>query len=484
TGSAITNTFTRPPNQPYTYGSTATIAEQYTKPDSRELTVTSAINSRPAHLEEPLTFSSMALQNIGNAQTQSKAVTIYREHTNVDSTITSTKLKPGTFTSRSTSSGSGSSSVFSYWKVNVTVTRNDGSLPSGYGSTFAYNVSSTTWDGSVDLTKIYGDNLPAGNYTVKVITEEYRMARYWNGRDNAWEPVGISKTNSYTETRSRNVGTRIKWYDPTDGQNKTTKFYYKSGSGPWAGRSFSTSGHWNTVSFHNPASGTYSFRIDYLYGSEVMLRGENTYTTIANSNQSKSTPFKAQVKRVYGSSAVNNYSTATNIESIKAVSTKVGDPEKIYEAMTYPQDIVADGKSWSGKVNLRIGSPLPRGKYDVALLITKVDGTTSSDTFVYESGTQYFYDPTVVSWPLSTQPEGAAVVFRYRTLGSTGSWAEVSPVESGSNHEANLGVLGDDSKVFDYEYVIEYKNGNNVVKSTSGTFSVAKDGTTTDSSPI
>ncbi|MBB3063704.1 RHS repeat protein, partial [Microbulbifer rhizosphaerae] len=31
TGSAITNTFTRPPNQPYTYGSTATIAEQYTK---------------------------------------------------------------------------------------------------------------------------------------------------------------------------------------------------------------------------------------------------------------------------------------------------------------------------------------------------------------------------------------------------------------------------------------------------------------------
>ncbi|MBB3063729.1 hypothetical protein, partial [Microbulbifer rhizosphaerae] len=485
TGSAITNTFTRPPNQPYTYGSTATIAEQYTKTDPRTLTVTSQVQTNDA--TQPYAYSTTALKRVAAPANEARTVTVYREHSSVNSASSYTKLKPGAFSARTAGVDSESSwgyDRFAYWNLNVTVTRNDAGLPSGYDGTFSYTVSSSTWDGSVDLTKYFGDNLPAGNYSVEVIASEMREY-YADGNG------GLYDNGSYTGTKSYNVGTRIKWTDPSYGQYKTTKFYYKStSSSSWTARSFTSSGHTNTVTWHNPNGGNFNFRIDYLNGdsqggvNEVAMQGVGSFSTIATSNQSLSTTFKgiATTDSASNSSVMKYYTGTlpTNITSIKAVSTNRATGVS-YTAWTYPQDIVRDGFSWDGKVNLRIGSELPNGQYDIALT---VNGSLLPSTIYYELGTQYEYDPTIITWPLSTQPEGAAAVFKYRTLGSTGSWAEVSPVESGSNHEANLGVLGDDSKVFDYEYVIEYKNGNNVVKSTSGTFSVAKDGTTTDSSPI
>ncbi|MEX2964782.1 hypothetical protein, partial [Microbulbifer sp. TYP-18] len=482
-GSAITNSFTRPPVQPYTYANTAIIAEQFTDSETQALTATSSINSRPAQLEGGLTFSSTALQNIGGARSESETVTIYREHTNVDSTSTSTKLKAGTFTAR-TASTDYTNEKFHSWVISITVSRTDASLPSGYDGTFSYSVGSRTWDGSVDLTRYFGDNLPAGSYKVDVVASEKREKFLYvnlnpgepGGEVWAWIPDGTFIKYTYSQSRTRNVGTRIKWYDPSTGKNKITKFYYRSGSGSWVAKSFSASGHWNTASFDNPASGTYSFRVDYLSGTEVMLRGENSYTTIATSNQSKSTLFKAQVKSVSGSSAVNNYSTATNITSIKAVATNQATGQS-YTTWTYPQDISGDGFAWNGKINLRIGSKLPNGKYDVALSITKSDGSTSSDTFVYEEGTQYFYDATVVTWPVAVQPDGASVVFKYRSSGSD-NWIDASPVQNGANHQATLEVL----ESGDYEYLIEYVNGNQVVKSATGIFVVNKTGNATDSS--
>ncbi|WP_299589676.1 hypothetical protein, partial [uncultured Microbulbifer sp.] len=250
-------------------------------------------------------YSTTAYTRVSAPEDQVRTVSVYREHTNVDSTNSSTKLKAGSFTSRSAGPDY-SQDKFHSWKLSVTVTRTDTSLPSGYDGTFSYSITSKSWDGGVDLTKYYGDNLPAGSYKVVVKAEEIREKFSWintnpgerGGEIWVWQSQGTYTKNTYSQTLTRNVGARITWADPSMDQSKTTKFYYKSGSGSWKDRNFSSSGHTNTVAFDDPSSGNYNFRIDYRNGNyqggvyEVEMRGEGTFSTIATSNQSLSTSFK------------------------------------------------------------------------------------------------------------------------------------------------------------------------------------------------
>ncbi|MEX2964804.1 hypothetical protein, partial [Microbulbifer sp. TYP-18] len=274
-GSAITNSFTRAPVQPYTYANTAIIAEQFTDTDQRTLSIVT-----------PLTASGP-------------------EHPYVTSTTSSTKLEPGAFTPR-TADPDTFSDKFSHWQLNVTVTRTDGSLPSGYDGTFSYRYIfpdvNWPWDGSVDLTDHYGDNLPDGSYTVEVLAEEVR---------------GI--------------------YAPP----------------------------------------------------------------------------------------------------------------------------ILPGGSWE-------------------LLRNEVRSTYTEAKDFYVGKKLEYEETTTITWPLSTQPQGTAVVFKYRSSG-TGSWSEVSPVQNGVNHQATLELL----ESGDYEYLIEYLDGGEttkVVKAATGIFVVNKTGNTTDSS--
>ncbi|WP_444908343.1 hypothetical protein ACJJIR_10590 [Microbulbifer sp. SSSA008] len=481
-GSAITTAYTRPPVQPYTYASTAIVAEQFTDTDNRTLSVRSEIEKNDP--SQPYTYSTTAHTRVSAPSNQTKTVSVYREHSNVNSTNSATKLKAGSFTPRTAYNGGAGLDIFDYWTITVTVTRTDGSLPSGYDGTFSYDVTadwarSITWDGSVDLTKYYGDNLPAGNYSVKVVVEEFRDAgvRY--------------KANTYTQTKTFNVGTRIKWTDPTYGQSKTTKFYYKStSSSNWLSRSFTSSGHTNTVVFDNPGSGNYNFRIDYRNGNyqggvhEVGMRGEGTFSTIATSNQSLSTSFKgvATTNTSSNSSVIKYYtdSLPSNIKTIKAVSVNKATGAS-YTAYTYPQDIERDGFNWNGKINLRTGSKLPDGQYDITLTI---NGAVQSKKVYYEIGNQYEYKTTKITWPISTQPGRGSVFFKYRINGSNSKFTIVSPTGEGANHVADLGVIGNVGTKKTYEYLIEYVDGNQIVKSATGTFVVDKDGKTTDSSAV
>ncbi|WP_299589288.1 RHS repeat domain-containing protein, partial [uncultured Microbulbifer sp.] len=128
---------------------------------------------------------------------------------------------------------------------------------------------------------------------------------------------------------------------------------------------------------------------------------------------------------------------------------------------------------------MRTGSKLPDGQY---VITWYVDGVKQPNTIYYEIGDQYEYKPTVITWPASTQPDGAAAIFKYRINGSNDEWTNVSPTVEGNNHIATLEVLGENNQKITYEYLIEYIDGNQVVKSASGTFVVDKDGKTTDSS--
>ncbi|WP_282073175.1 hypothetical protein, partial [Janibacter hoylei] len=103
------------------------------------------------------------------AVTQSKTVTVYPQSSAVESTSSSTKLTAGTFSSASGTPDS-FNQRFEGFRVQVNIVRTDGSLPSGFDSSFEYLTSDSdlSFDGDIDLTKYYDDNLPAGNYEVTV----------------------------------------------------------------------------------------------------------------------------------------------------------------------------------------------------------------------------------------------------------------------------------------------------------------------------
>ncbi|WP_299589688.1 hypothetical protein, partial [uncultured Microbulbifer sp.] len=217
-------------------------------------------------------YSTTAYTRVSAPEDQVRTVSVYREHSNVISTNSSTKLKSGSFTSRTavlSTSSNNSKTDFAYWKIVVTVKRNDGLLPSGYDGTFSYTSDLRTWDGSVDITKFYGNNLPAGNYTIQIDAEECHRRYIYERELGGWINIGAPNARvTYSQAKVYNVGTRIEWTDPTYGQSKTTKFYYKStSSSGWSSRNFTTSGHTNTVAFDDPSSGNYNFRIDYRNGN-------------------------------------------------------------------------------------------------------------------------------------------------------------------------------------------------------------------------
>ncbi|BBM03409.1 RHS repeat protein [Microbulbifer sp. GL-2] len=475
-GSAITTAYTRPPVQPYTYDNTGIMAEQVQAVDLRDLTVTNPIIKGGP--DQDYTYSTTALKRKAGAGQQSEIVDVYREHPNVNSTSNYTKLYSGAFTSRAASSDT-LSSRFNYWKLNITVTRSDGSLPSGYDGTFSYTTTSRTWDGSVDLTKYYGDNLPAGEYSIKVVAEEYRTPYWYEAEIRQWLQIGSPKAEaSYTQTKNYNVGTRVIWGNFQTRGNEV--FYYKtSSSSSWKSLiATAVDDYTSMVKLDNPASGNFDFRIDIQNGDyqggvyEVERRIEGHTSFIGTSDERGIWYVNGidTTDAVSNSSVLKYYtgSPPSNIQEIVAVSKNVKTGVS-YTAHTYPQDIDRDGFSWDGKVNLRIGSPLPDGQYDVTLF---VDGE-EEPSFKYEIGEQVSYGSTTVTWPLSTKPEGTGTIFKYRLAGSAESWADkigVGPVNSGSNHKVTLDVLSHGT----YEYLIEYKNGDDVVKSATGTFGVSR----------
>ncbi|WP_444925668.1 hypothetical protein ACJJI4_15005 [Microbulbifer sp. TRSA002] len=482
-GSAITTAYTRAPVQPYTYASSTIVAEEYTATENRTIYVGNNHTSRAAEPPTGMAFSSTAVRNVDGAVTQSKNVTVYPQSSAVDSTSGSPKLSEDAFTRSPTASwwttkSNGLKSKHSGWSLTVTVTPLSGSsLPSGYSSTFNYFYSDSTyarWDGSVDLTKGGGD-LPAGSYKVTVTAQEKRYL-YFETPGGGLEPVGPEDGILHSAgTNTFDIGTRIKWDDPDTGIEATTKFYYRNGSGSWVSQNISMSGNSNTVAIDNPPSSSLTYKVQYFSESTLKQEGTNTFTAIGGTSQEISTNFKAKTESVSNSSALTGYSTRTDIKQIKAVS--VNDVTGVeYTTYTYPQDM----SSWNGRVNLRIGNKLPDGVYTVTLTITKTDNTPDDDPYIftYEQGTQHSYDPTTIKWSQDTQPEGAAVLFKYRPKGSSEDvdWTDESPVGSDGYHKATLGALVNGY----YDFIIEYRNNGQVIKSTDGTFRVNKSGTSDD----
>ncbi|WP_445362293.1 hypothetical protein ACJJIQ_14585 [Microbulbifer sp. ANSA003] len=476
-GSAITTAYTRAPVQPYTYASSAIVAEEYTAIDNRTIYVGNNHTSRAAEPPTGMAFSSTAVRNVDGAETQSKNVTVYPQSSAVESTSSSTKLTAGTFSSASGTPDS-FNQRFEGFRVQVNIVRTDGSLPSGFDSSFEYLTSSNdlSFDGDIDLTKYYGDNLPAGNYEVTVTLHEkrYTWARGGGGTDiaNTSIPAGYSYIPKYENVKKTfNVGTRIKWDDPDTGRGETTKFYYRVGSGSWVSKSISASGNSNTVVMDDPPSGSLAYKVQYYSGSTLKQEGTNTFTAVGGSDQVKSTSFNAKPESVSNSSALTGYSTRTDIKQIKAVSVNNVTGAK-YTTYTYPQDM----SSWNGRVNLRIGNKLPDGVYTVTLTITKTNNSSYTDSLTYEQGNQHFYDPTIIKWSQDAQPDGTAVLFKYRPQGSSGSWTDISPVGSDGYHKATLDVLENGY----YDFIIEYRDEGQVIKSTDGSFRVNKSGTSDD----
>ncbi|WP_445364037.1 hypothetical protein ACJJIQ_06190 [Microbulbifer sp. ANSA003] len=505
-GSAITTAYTRAPVQPYTYASSAIVAEEYTAIENHRVSVLNVHSSRSAEPPAGMRFDGRALRNVDSALTSTEDMDVYRQHTKVSASSSRTALAADAFSSASARTGTNYPQIFQHFKITVEVSRNDGeSLPSGYNDTFSYTSTSRDFDGSIKLTDHYGDNLPTGSYEVKVTLEEvfkYRPTPPPGGYDSIEDPelssedgIGIDATeylHHYTSTKSFNVGSWVEWTDPSTGENHPTVFEYKksgSSDSEYSEKTITTFGsHKNRVTFDGSLFDYYDFKISYSHNDKAKNVGVGTFQSTSDSNQiGKDVVFYAQREWVSNSSALTGLSV-DNVKTIVATTEDVEDSSTSYRATTNAGEIY----KWDsyGIVNLRIGAKIPDGKYTVTLKIFLENGSIQTVTYDYEQGTQHSYDRTKIKWASTIQPESTDVEFEYRRTNSDANpWISAAPydVDEGANQQVTLDVLDNG----DYEFRIKfYKQSDEpggeliLLGSSTDTFTIDKSGTSDNNSSV
>jgi YD repeat-containing protein len=194
----------------------------------------------------------------------------------------------------------------------------------------------------------------------------------------------------------------------------------------------------------------------------------STATATFNYTQITSTPTSG--------SSISGCIPLSQVSSIDHVSATVTDANTgavVSSALTYPEFEA----SYNGEVNLSVGSQLANGAYNVAVTIYYKNGTvTNQPVFRYEIGTQSTFITHTLSWAASTAPAGTTASFGYRVQGSTGAFTSAAVTTSGANQQVALDHIAAGT----YEYQIQYRDSyGRVLKSASGTFTVAASGTTT-----
>ncbi|WP_444908173.1 hypothetical protein ACJJIR_09665 [Microbulbifer sp. SSSA008] len=463
-GSAITTAYTRPPVQPYTYASTAIVAEQFTDTDNRKLSVVT-----------PITASGP-------------------EHPYITSTSTSTKIEAGAFGSPITASDPFSGG----FRINVTVTRSDGSLPSGYDETFSYNHPVRTWDGTVFLTNHYGNNLPDGSYTVEVEVEEIvttSIPSPMGGWDSSieYQSVATKVLDFYIGKKPEYEETTITWPLSTHPGNASVLFQYRvagDSDRPWIDVGPTENSLNHTVSLQPLNNGDYEYLIKYVGGTDdnpVLVKSAAGIFTIDKDGKTtdSSTPdaiFEFESVRYVeksSSTEVLGYFSEALASTISRADVRVLDKKNdalISTASTYPADYLEwlksenpNDYSYDGHLNLDIDRVLGSGRYEVEVTTYNIDGDEiDSYTFDYEIGTQTEHHPTSFQWPVSSRPVSSdKTIFEYEV--SPDTWQSVPVLEDGNNLKVILGDVDDKADLEGtYNFRIRYEQNGVTVKQTTG----------------
>ncbi len=377
----------------------------------------------------------------------------------------------GSFTALSSSSGVGSSiryfSNASQWTpvdhVNATVKDAFGNVVS---TAVTYPDAQANYYGEVTLQA--GTPLPNGGYTVELTL--YNK----NGTTSTVAPF---QYNIGSSTRLRHT---LTWPTATQPAGTTASFKYRlqGSGGSFASAAITVAGADHQVILDWIPAGNYEYTIEYRDSYNRLIKGtSSTFGVAAGGSGSNNVSFSYTTYTVTASagSSIAGYIPAAEVSTLERVEAVVKDAASnatVSTATTYPEM----HSGYAGEVNLKVGSVLADGKYNVTVTKYRKDGTTSSTTFAYEIGQQADHLKHTVTWASATQPAGTTASFKYKAQG-TGVWLSATVGASGANHQ----VVFDPIAANNYDYVIEYRDSyDRVLKSSSGTFTVAASGTAND----
>jgi YD repeat-containing protein len=202
-----------------------------------------------------------------------------------------------------------------------------------------------------------------------------------------------------------------------------------------------------------------------------------TGLTRGNLNSTLTFSFPQLSSTAAAGSSIGGYIPAAQIPSIDHISAKVTDKGTgvvvANNVLTYPEAEAG----YSGQVNLKLGSALANGRYDVAITVYYKDGTVEAKPlFLYEIGLQQVRLQESIVWAASLKPAGTTASFLYRAAGTNNPWLASAVGVSGANQFVALDFI----PAGVYEYQIKYTDGyNGVPKSAAGTFTVTSGASST-----
>lgn len=266
----------------------------------------------------------------------------------------------------------------------------------------------TNWNGEVNL--VTSGSLPTGSYRAVITTRddavlhEVNNAQYGSDGDGTWSRTNTVYFDVGTQQIPDHIDTVITWPTSSRPADATSvEFLYRAGSsGSWSSKTVATSGSSYRVSYDHMASGSYSYKIRYKdqFGN-IIKHADGSFNVSGGSNTNQTPTFNTKVvsSGSSGGSSITGYigsTEANTIDYIRArvfiagTSTQVGS-----DVLTYPEA----HSSYNGRVNLKVGSPLSTGKYDVQITKNYKNGTpASTQTVYYEVGQQAESRPERYFW--------------------------------------------------------------------------------------
>lgn len=390
-GDAEVTTITAAPNQPYTYSVTAT--SDASTPTSQNIEV--SVNSVQQYTTLP---QSSNVVNYAWAYNSSNR-TIY--------TRSGISLVAG---SAARNDNSVTRVVANIYRVNSggsttfvrTETLRPGhthTVPHHYpgGPTSYYWNAASNWNGHVNLTT---GSLSAGTYRIDITTYDeargdspYYMGVGYDG-DAVWTRSNSITVNIGTQTVPDHIDTGVAWPQSTQPAGSNVEFLYRvSGSGgAWSAKTVSSSGSNYRVDFDHMANGSYEYQILYKdsFGNVVKsasdvftVSGAGTGNHVTGFNYNSITSSAATGSSISAYVPPAEYAIIDRVEAkvfLSGTSTQVGAT-----ALTYPEAHA----SYTGQVNLSVGSVLADGKYDVQITKHFKNGNPpATQTVYYEVGLQ------------------------------------------------------------------------------------------------
>ena len=278
------------------------------------------------------------------------------------------------------------------------------------------------YDGSINLTD--GKTLGNGRYRVEVTRTPLEGA--------ASKVTFVHEVGTQTEYEP----TVFRWEANTQPAGTQPRFEIKKGN-TWETVGASRDGSHFKVTLGRLAEGSYDYRIRYMKGSEAVKSASGRLTADNGKTINGSTTFTfdiVELKSVTGT-------------AIKGVSFSHSGLNKVVATVRKGNSVVATTTTWpklysnyQGEVNLKLGSTLGNGSYQVSLALHYDNGQVQTKTLRHEIGQQPVKNQVVRWSDAAFAPRAGEVVsFHYRPKGSTGSFQSAAVSRSGNNLSVNLG---------------------------------------------